>query len=323
MTAKNLTPRPLFKRLSDEPMLLPRPDLEWEAGGVFAPAVTKRHDGYHMLYRAFGRDRVSRLGYATSPDGLQWRRKTEPLLVPEGRSEQYGLEDPRSVVIDGVQLTCYTAASGHQEPDGWHWTTRINILSTRDNKTYVRLFPKMPNFNNKDAALFPAKINGRYWMLHRPQPDIWVSSSTDLINWQNHRRILTPVPHTWQALRIGAGAPPILTAIGWLLFTHGVAADLTYCMSAVILDADDPTIVKYRLPYPLLVPGVDYELRGVVPKVVFGTGLTDEGDSFRLYYGGADYDIAAAEIDKASLLAALQDYPAETAPVGILQAGRP
>ena len=305
--------RPLFVRLSDRPMLSVRPELSWEAGGIFAPAVVKRADGYHMLYRAFGRDRVSRLGYATSPDGLKWRRHPEPLVVPDGQAEQYGLEDPRSVVIDGLQLTCYTAASGHQESDGWHWTTKINILSTRDNKTFVRLFPKMPPINNKDAVLFPRKIGGSYWMLHRPEPDIWISRSPDLVNWSDHQRLLTPVPDTWQDLRIGAGAPPVETPEGWLIITHGVAADRTYCMSAALLDLDDPTIVRYRLPYPLLVPGVDYELRGVVPKVVFGTALTDEGDRWRLYYGGADYDIAAAEIDKAALWEALKDYPATTA----------
>ncbi|MBW4060975.1 glycosidase [Candidatus Saccharibacteria bacterium] len=316
MTAKTHHTRPLFVRLSAEPMLVPRPDLVWEAGGVFAPAVVKRHDGYHMLYRAFGRDRISRLGYATSPDGLEWRRHTKPRVIGEGPSEQYGLEDPRSVVIDGVQLTTYTAASGHQEADGWHWLTRINILSTRDNKTFVRLNPKMPNINNKDAVLFPRQINGKYFMLHRPEPDIWISSSLDLKRWIDHRRILTPVPGSWQDLRIGAGSPPIETEHGWLVFTHGVAADLTYCMSAVMLDLADPSIVTYRLPYPLLVPGLGYELRGIVPKVVFGTAVTDEGKTYRLYYGGADYDIAAAEINKADLIHALMDYPAITAPPG-------
>lgn len=294
-------------------MLVPRPDMEWEAGGVFAPAVVQRHDGYHMLYRAFGRDHISRLGYATSPDGLAWRRHTKPVAVPEFPDEHYGLEDPRSVVIDGVLLTCYTAASGHQEKDGWHWRTRIHFLSSRDNNTFVRIIPKLPDFNNKDATLFPRKINGSYYMLHRPIPDIWISRSEDLVNWSDHRRLLAPVEGSWQSLRIGAGPPPIETDQGWLLFTHGVAADLTYCMSAVLLDLEDPSIVKARLPYPLLVPGTSYELNGYVPRVVFGTGLTKEGDTLRLYYGGADYDIAAAEISQAAVLSALADYPATTA----------
>jgi beta-1,2-mannobiose phosphorylase / 1,2-beta-oligomannan phosphorylase len=297
----------------NQPLLKPRTKLKWEAGGIFSPAVLKTEAGYSMYYRAFGSDRVSRIGYATSADGLKWQRHNEPLLVPHDTSEHWGMEDPRAVSIDGLTILTYTAANGHTVPDGWEWTTRIRFATSRDGRHFARLKPKMPELNNKDGVLFPRKIAGSYWLLHRPEPDIWIARSPDLEQWADHRRILAPIAKTWQDRRIGAGPPPIETPLGWLLFYHGVSSDLTYSMSAAILDRDDPTKVLYRTIYPLLLPVTDYEVRGVVPNVIFGTSVIDEGRHFHLYYGAADRVIAAAKINKVALLDALTNYPATTA----------
>ena len=307
----------MFHRLKDVPLFKPRARLSWEAGGAFAPAVVKTGDGYIMLYRAFSRKRISTFGLATSRNGLDWNRFEHPIMGPTDESERWGIEDPRLVELDGRLVVTYTAASGHDQADGWHWTTRIHLAASTPVQSFRdidRIIPVLPELNNKDGALFPEKIDGSYWMLHRLLPDIWISRSDDLVNWSHHRRILEPVPETWQSMRIGAGAPPIKTALGWLVFHHGVDQDYTYSMSAFILDLQDPTQVLYRLPYPLLIPELSYELEGVVPNVVFGTGVTDEGDNYRLYYGAADRVVAAAEINKAELFEALQDYPAVSAP---------
>jgi predicted GH43/DUF377 family glycosyl hydrolase len=294
-------------------MFEPRLGVAWEVGGVMAPAVVKLDDGYLMLYRAFGHDRKSRLGRATSHDGLSWKREDEPILVPQDELEAWGVEDPRLVVLDGRLVVTYTAATGHQEADGWHWSTRIRFASSsledRFGSGVEYITPKLPNKDNKDAALFPQSVDGSYWLLHRIMPDIWISRSDDLVTWTDHQVLLPPQGDGWEALRIGAGATPIRTELGWLVFYHGVSIDLTYSMSVFVLDLDDPTKVRYQLPYPLIVPIEDYELRGLVAKVIFGTSVTDEGDRWRLYYGGADSVVAGAEINKADLLDALKDYP--------------
>jgi predicted GH43/DUF377 family glycosyl hydrolase len=70
---------------------------------------------------------------------------------------------------------------------------------------------------------------------------------------------------TWESDRIGAGAPPILTDQGWLLFYHGVfrvqpvAAPETHAHTAyhggvMLLDRDDPRRVLWRSPKPVLHP---------------------------------------------------------------------
>lgn len=317
MTPAKHSTRPVLRRLLDRPLFKPRAKLAWEAGGAFSPAVVKTDSGYIMLYRAFSRKRISSLGLATSTDGLEWRRADEPVIVPSDESERWGVEDPRLVMLDGRLIVSYTAANGHDQADGWHWTTRIHLAVSTVKQQFheaEKIVPQLPDLNNKDGVIFPEKIDGSYWMLHRLMPDIWISRSKDLTHWTDHCRIVEPIPETWQSMRIGAGAPPIRTELGWLVFHHGVDEDLTYSMSALVLELENPAEVRYRLPYPLLVPEASYELEGVVPNVVFGTGATDEGDTFRLYYGAADRVVAAAEINKADLFEALRAYPASSAP---------
>jgi len=46
----------------------------------------------------------------------------------------------------------------------------------------------------------------------------------------------------WDAVQVGNCGPPIETAEGWLVLTHGVGAMRTYSIGALLLDLDDPTI---------------------------------------------------------------------------------
>ena len=62
-----------------------------------------------MLYRAQDRNGTSRLGYATSVDGIHFIRRPEPVMSPETDYERDdGIEDPRLVNIDGTYYLTYT-----------------------------------------------------------------------------------------------------------------------------------------------------------------------------------------------------------------------
>lgn len=89
-----------WKRLhGGEPILVPQGD-GFEASGVFNPAVIKDRERYLMLYRAQDGKGTSRLGLATSLDGIHFAREPQPVLVPEAAYERGGgVEDPRLVKI--------------------------------------------------------------------------------------------------------------------------------------------------------------------------------------------------------------------------------
>src|SRR5680860_29581 len=99
-----------FTRINGEPLLEPDPSLDWEAGGIFSPAVIHEKGAWKMIYRANGADNISRFGYAESVDGIDWKKFDEPRVVPDHSGLEYsGIEDPRIVNIDGKYFITYTA----------------------------------------------------------------------------------------------------------------------------------------------------------------------------------------------------------------------
>ena len=156
-----------FTRINGEPLIVPDPTLNWEAGGIFAPAIIHENGKWRMLYRGFGKDQISRIGYAESDDGIVWRKDKKPRVIPDHTGLEYsGIEDPRIVHIDNLYLVTYTAYAKQEK----EVQTRIRILETTDFRKFVHITPifqKILHKNDKDGALFPEKINGKYCMLHR------------------------------------------------------------------------------------------------------------------------------------------------------------
>ena len=148
---------------------------------------------------------------------------------------------------------------------------------------------------NKDHVLFPEKINGRYAILHRRRPHIWVAYSDDLKTWDNHTIIMSPRDDgqdAWDSKSIGANGLPVKTPYGWLLFYHGSRRTFTAILS--LLDLNDPSKVLHRPKTYIMEPTETWEIRGDVPNVVFSCSNNVVGDQLYFYYGGADRMIGLA-----------------------------
>ncbi len=267
----------------------------WESKYVFNPAVVYDGNLFHMLYRAQGVDMVSRMGYAVSVNGVAFNRMEKPVFEPEAQSELYGVEDPRLTWINGAYYMLYTAYSP--------LNVQVAMASTQDFFHWNRYGIVLPQDPNKDAALFPKKIQGRYVMLHRIPPDIWVAYSDDLVHWENFKPIASPRKGYWDNLKIGAGGPPIETPFGWLLLYHGVenlpTPDRpTYRLGFILLDRENPEQVLLRSEEPILQPEEQWEIFGGVPNVVFSDSMVEYQEQFYVYYGGADNYIALATINQ-------------------------
>ncbi len=179
---------------------------------------------------------------------------------------------------------------------------RICLASSRDLKNWKRHGIVLDE-SNKDASLFPEKINGRFCMLHRRDPDIWIAYSSDLKNWTDHTRVMNPNPNNeWESKKIGISGPPVKTKDGWLLFYHGVSHDGVYSQGIALLDISDPSKVLNRQSEPILEPELDWEKEGCVPNVVFSCGQIETGDSILVYYAGADTVMGIAELKKKDII---------------------
>lgn len=311
-------PQELFRRCPDNPLLTAQ-DIPYPANTVFNAGAAKIDDETLLLIRVEDRRGFSHLTVARSDDGITgWRVDSQPAFIPSPETnpeETWGIEDARITYIEELQkwAVVYTAYSDHGP--------LASVALTKDFKTFERLGPATSP-ENKDAALFPARFNGRYAMLHRPvtacstaSADVWISFSPDLKHWGGHRALLRARGGGWwEGGKIGLGPPPLQTSEGWLILYHGVRQSVSgsiYRLGLALLDTEDPTRVIRRSPEWVFGPSAPYERSGDVHNVVFPCGWLLEGDEIKLYYGGADTCIALAFASLKEILEYLRQFPKE------------
>ena len=293
-------PEPLFRRDAANPILTSA-DVPYPANSVFNPGAVRVGDETILLVRVEDLRGISLLHVARSRDGVSdWLFDPEPLLQADDHDpeETWGCEDPRITWLPERDewAIAYTAYS-RRGP-------LVSLATTRDFRSVHRLGPVMPP-EDKDAALFPGRIDGRWAMIHRPSPlrgaaHIWLSYSPDLRHWGDHRLLLEARDGAWwDAGKIGLGPPPLETPEGWLVMYHGVRTTSDgpiYRVGLALLDLDDPGTVLHRTDEWVFGPEAPHEITGDVGRVVFPCGWIHdaETDRLHLYYGAADSVIGLA-----------------------------
>jgi len=288
----------------------------------FNPGVWLKDGIVHMLYRATNSDikdnnnYISYIGYAkldTNTNILY--DSNERVIYPTLPEESKGCEDPRIVEFEDSFYIFYTAYDGI--------TARVAIAKTEDFINYKKLGVVKHFTWDKDAFVFPERINGKIAYLHRISPNIqldYFESFDELLSlnaWADYEKkintsVIMKSEYFWENQKIGGSVPPIKTEFGWLLLYHAVDDKFVYRGSVALLDLENPSKVIARIPYPLLEPAEEYELFGDVNNVVFPEGAYIFEEQLFIYYGAADKYIAVAKIGVAELIKELQNYPVYT-----------
>ena len=301
----------LFQRHPANPILTV-PDMPFPCKAVCNPAACRINGETLLLLRVIDPDDHSHLVVARSRDGVgDWQIQTPPLLSPGSDAAWYetlGCEDPRIsyLPVRGEYVIAYVGYS----PFG----AGICLATTRDFHSVERLGLIIHPYN-KDAALFPRQIGGRYWLLHRPTAgpleNVWLAESEDLRHWGNPQCVLQEKDQPgWDSGKVGAGPTPIETPDGWLLIFHGVQhteEGWLYRAGLTLLDLENPSKIIARLPNWVLEPCEAYEMDGHKPGIIFPTGTVLIGDILYLYYGAADTSVALATAKLETLLGALRE----------------
>lgn len=306
-----------LQRFVGNPILVPKADREWQAQAVFNAGAVYLNNKVFLLYRAMSLDNTSTIGCATSEDGLVFDDSNDkPVYVPrmdfETKKEANGFsgcEDPRLTVFGERIYMFYTAYEGISPPKVALTSIAIDDFVAGQWQWQAPIAISNPDIDDKNACLFPEKINGRFVILHRAAGhDIAIDNIDSLEDFQRglqleKEAIIAARPNSWDSAKIGIAAPPIKTEKGWLLIYHGVSqADHNYRLGYLMLDLDDPFKVLYRTPYPILEPETDFEKFGIVNNVVFSCGAIVKENQLFVYYGGADKVMAVATLPMANLL---------------------
>ncbi len=326
-------------KYKNNPILSPTPENEWENMVTSNPTAWYEDGKFTLFYRAAGAEDIEHkvyIGVAESDDGFNFKRVTDhPVLSPtEGGFDAGCVEDPR-IVKFGENF--YMTYAFRPYPPGQYWkyeydavvspeadnedaprSLRLNIANSalavsKDLRTFKKLGRiTPPSIDDRDVILFPEKIGGRYYMLHRPKdyigarygvehPSIWIKSSSDLMSWDEEpSSVLMSGNGGWE-IKIGGNTPPIRTNEGWLMLYHGVDDKFVYRIGAAILDIDDPTKVLYRTQDFIMEPESEIEKCGLYKwGVVFPCGNVVVDGVLYVYYGASDQycSVATANLDE-------------------------
>jgi len=299
-----------MQRYVGNPIMRPVMEHSWESREVFNPAAVYLNGKVHLLYRAIGDDHISRIGYATSTDGIHIdERLPDPIFEPKDRYELDGCEDPRITQVGDELVMGYTALREYSHVQVYQiaiTTIKVEDFLARRWRWTQRRLP-FPGIRNKDAVVFPQKIGGRYVMLHRIEPDLCIAFSEDLAHWCDICSVMAPRVRGWDNWKIGVAGTPIRMKDYWMVIYHGVSVDRLYSLGIIFLDVDNPERVLYRSRRPVLSPKRDYERFGKVPNVVFSCGNVVIGKELFVYYGAADSVICVAKVGIEELLASLHN----------------
>lgn len=297
-------PSPLARH-PDNPIIAPR-DMPVECSAVFNAGAVRYGDKHLLLLRVEDYARRCDFHVATSDDGVHFDVNPEPIDYPLREIEKSTDSlrfDMRITPLDGAYYVCHAV-----------WLTgigcTIGIARTED---FVRFEPvggvSVPS--NRNAVLFPDKINGMYARLERPFDSatggmMWVSYSPDLELWGRSEPVRIPT-EVWNWHKTGAGPVPIRTDKGWLEIYHATAKTAStenYYLGVVLLDLEDPSKIVAAGRKFLLQPEELYECTGQVPNVVFTCGATQSDDgALNVYYAGADSCVCLATTTVNDLLA--------------------
>jgi beta-1,2-mannosidase len=339
---------PFHKQDAANPCLTPRQKtrftcpfhgpVDWEAKDVFNPAAVVREGRLYLLYRAedtIGRHAgTSRIGLASSSDGLHFQRENQPVLYPAHDAYaaiewEGGCEDPRIVEREaGGYVLTYTAYDGTlarlcvaTSPDLRHWQKHGPAFGSANRDLWSKSGAIV--CRRAGERLLATRINGRYWM-YWGESDVFLAHSEDLISWEllldpsgvagtNQRNqnaagqalfsAMSTRPGQFDSDLVEPGPPAVLTEQGIVLIYNGKNSATTgdpalsagtYAAGQALFAADEPGRLIGRSKEPFLVPERPYEHHGQVGNVCFVEGLVPFGERWHLYYGTADSHIAVA-----------------------------
>jgi predicted GH43/DUF377 family glycosyl hydrolase len=332
-----------FARAIDAPIITPNPKSEftdpitgepvhWEALHTFNPAAIVRDGKIYVLYRAEDDSgkmvigmHTSRLGLASSADGVNFTTEPAPVFYPDNDSQKDrewpgGVEDPRLVEReDGTYVLTYT-----------QWNRRhtdIGVATSTDLIHWSKQGPalvgeKYQDLNYKSASivtqvangrLIAAKIRGKYWM-YWGEIQVRLATSPDLIHWTPVENsagkpivLLHNRPGHFDSAFPEVGPPSLLTDHGIVLIYNGKNAAVhgepgiaagAYSNGQALFSADDPHKLLARTDKPFFKPEKPWEQSGqYAAGTTFAEGLVVFHDKWFLYYGCADSRVGVALYD--------------------------
>jgi predicted GH43/DUF377 family glycosyl hydrolase len=309
-----------FDSVFDDPIL--KKPVHWEAKNVFNPGAVVKDGKIYLIYRTQdnldnpGFGATSRLGLASSDDGIHFTRRAAPIVYPDNDSEKDrewpgGDEDPRVVELeDGSYVLFYTQFNGKPpiyaltawatSKDLVHWK-KMGPLMALDDKGV----PKITDRGDimvccvRHGRLVATKIDGKYWM-YFGGGSLHLMTSPDLKTWTLVKGFSLDTRKNNFDSGIVEGGPgsAVLTERGIVVLYNGENETdpefikKIFTSGQALFDAKNPAHLLARSDKPFYQPVTPYERLG--RGIVFIEGLVLFHNQWLLYYGASDTSIGMA-----------------------------
>lgn len=337
-----------FARPEGNPVISPNPAsaffdpmskkiIYWEANDTFNPAAAIKNGKIVVLYRSEDKTgiqigtRTSRLGYAESSDGVNFTRKTKPVLFPSNDSQKRyewpgGCEDPRVAITENGTYVVFYTQWNRKTPrlgvatskDLIHWKKHGPIFQDAYNGRFFNIAHKSASILTriKGDKQIVAKVDGKYFM-YWGETAVYGATSTNLVDWtpvvgkKGKLKVLASTrPGYFDSDLTECGPPAILTDKGIILLYNGKnhpgdGGDKrfngnSYCAGQMLFSKTNPMKLITRLDIPFLRPMESFEKSGqYINGTVFIEGMAWFNNKWYLYYGCADSRVGVAIYDPA------------------------
>lgn len=296
----------LFKRYKDNPIISPNPNNKYEKDGTYNPTATVHDNKVYLFYRAedklhpddLPQYATSQICLAISEDGYNFKKyENNPVIRPTLPEEGKSCEDPRITKINDEFYLTYTAFDGKFPKISKNVYTALATSKDLINWEKQGIILK----KLKAAVISPEKVNGKYIMFIGGS-NIKVAKSTDLISWDVEDNPILDIRHDkFDNKYVETGPPPLIYKDKLVLFFNTADINGIFHPSFALLDKNNPRKVLFRANEPLMSPSEDYEVKGNIRNVIFGSGLIKFKGKYFYYYGAADSYVCVATVEKKEL----------------------
>lgn len=325
----------VLTRLKQNPILQPIPEHWWESEAVFNPAALYDNGRVHVFYRAMGKDGISRVGYASSKDGVHFDvRLSEPVYAPphemiqsaaafaRGKTGKLsyetltydtiafgsgggwgGAEDPKVTRIGDMLYMTYVNNNGWEDIRIALTTISLEDFRNKNWNWSVPVFmskrKERGGVNNKSGIILGEQVGGKHVIFHRIFPNIAIDVRDSLEFGEDkylEAHFTIPVrKDKWDSYKLSMGSTPIRINEGWLAIFH----------------ATDERDYNYKIgamildvndPSKVLYRSKDpiltpemYYENNWKPGILYPSGAVVFGEDLLVYYGGGDKYVAVAK----------------------------
>ncbi len=301
--------------------------VHWQKADVFNPAAVVKGGKVYLLFRAEDNPdailggRTSRVGLATSEDGIHFKKYPTPVFFPaddDFKKWDYpgGVEDPRVVETEeGLYVMTYTSwnrdlarLSVATSNDLFNWKKYGPVFQKAHNGQFLNIWSKSGAIITvlKNGRLVAAKIQEKYWM-YWGETFVNLAWSENLTDWTpllDEKGALLQVMKArkgfYDSHLVEPGPPALMTPNGIILFYNGRNSEVdtltdpnlpkgTYTGGQALFDKNNPATLLARSKNYYIKPDLPHEISGQYQSgTTFTEGLVYFNKKWLMYYGTAD-----------------------------------